>query len=301
MRLIDVRGLEKSYGEHRVLRGVDLSVGEGEILGILGPNGSGKTTAVECIGGLRTRDAGTVSVAGMDPADNPPALRQLLGMQLQQCRLPPKVRVGEVLDLYAAFYADPRPTGELLDRFGLTSHATTRFDRLSGGQQQRLSVALALVGRPRIAFLDEITTGLDPQARRDIWAYLRLLREDGVTMVLVTHFMEEAAYLCDRVLILGQGRALATGTPAEIAGATGRQETSFSADDATHLAFLSSLPGVAQVRTERGRVVVTGDADSPQAVITALASRGITVRGLRVTSPSLDDAYLALTNPGEDE
>lgn len=295
MALITVSGLTKSYGSRQVLHGIDLNVDEGEILGVLGPNGSGKTTAVECIGGLRDRDGGSVSVAGMDPATDPLALREMLGMQLQQCRLPNKMRVAEALDLYSAFYADPRPAGELLERFGLSAHAHQPFGKLSGGQQQRLSIALALIGRPRIAFLDELTTGLDPAARREIWEYLRLLRDDGVTMLLVTHFMEEAAYLCDRVAILEGGRIVASGTPDAIATATGGQETSFAADDAIDPDTLRRLPGVASVDLDRGRVVVRGDADSPQAVLAALASNGVTARQLRVTAPSLDDAYLSLT------
>lgn len=295
MALITVSGLTKSYGSRQVLHGIDLNVDEGEILGVLGPNGSGKTTAVECIGGLRDRDGGSVSVAGMDPATDPLALREMLGMQLQQCRLPNKMRVAEALDLYSAFYADPRPAGELLERFGLSAHAHQPFGKLSGGQQQRLSIALALIGRPRIAFLDELTTGLDPAARREIWEYLRLLRDDGVTMLLVTHFMEEAAYLCDRVAILEGGRIVASGTPDAIATATGGQETSFAADDAIDPDTLRRLPGVTSVDLDRGRVVVRGDADSPQAVLAALASNGVTARQLRVTAPSLDDAYLSLT------
>lgn len=296
MAIIEVTGLQKSYGDRHVLQGIDLTVGDGEILGILGPNGSGKTTAVECIGGLRTRDAGTVRVAGMDPATNPPALRQLLGMQLQQCRLPAKVRVGEILDLYAAFYPDPQPTDELLERFDLLGHKAARFANLSGGQQQRLSVALALVGRPRIAFLDELTTGLDPAARRDIWAYLETLRRDGVTMVLVTHFMEEAQYLCDRVVVISRGTVIAEGTPESVAASVGSQHTSFTYDPAVTEAMLLAVPGVSSVRQERGRTVVTGGADSTQAVIAAVSSAGVTLRQLRVESPSLDDAFILLTD-----
>lgn len=298
MALITVSGLTKSYGTHQVLHGIDLTVDEGEIVGVLGPNGSGKTTAVECIGGLRARDGGTVDIAGMDPATDPLALREMLGMQLQQCRLPNRMRVAEALDLYSAFYDDPRPAGELLDRFGLAAHARQPFGKLSGGQQQRLSIALALIGRPRIAFLDELTTGLDPAARREIWEYLGLLRDEGVTMLLVTHFMEEAAFLCDRVVILEDGRIVASGTPADIAAGTGGQETSFAADPAIDLDALRRLPGVTSVSVDRGRVSVQGDADSPQVVLAALAGSGIVARQLRVTTPSLDDAYLSLTQEG---
>lgn len=217
MALIDVSGLTKSYGTHHVLTGLDFAVDEGEILGILGPNGAGKTTTVECIGGLRTRDGGTITVDGMDPAAPPPGFRAQIGMQLQQCRLPAKITPHEALDLFGSFYADPVPTDELLQRFGLAEHANKRFEKLSGGQQQRLSVALALVGRPRIAILDELTTGLDPSARRDIWGYLDGLRASGVTIVLVTHSMEEADYLCDRVIIIDAGRIVADGSPAVLA------------------------------------------------------------------------------------
>lgn len=298
MPLIEVSGLTKSYGPREVLHGLDLTVDAGEIVGVLGPNGSGKTTAVECIGGLRVRDGGTVNVSGMDPADDPLALREILGMQLQQCRLPNRMRVAESLELYAAFYSDPRPADELMERFGLAAHADQPFGRLSGGQQQRLSVALALIGRPRIAFLDELTTGLDPAARREIWEYLRVLRDDGMTMLLVTHYMEEATYLCDRVLILEDSRVVASGTPAEIAGATGGQETSFEADPAIDPDALRGLPCVSEVRVDRGRVVVRGDASSPQVVLGALAAQGVVIRRLRVTAPSLDDAYLTLTHEG---
>lgn len=200
------------------------------------------------------------------------------------------------IDLYSSFYADPRPTDELLERFGLLSHKAKRFDSLSGGQQQRLSVAPALVGRPRIAFLDELTTGLDPAARRDIWEYLKGLRDEGVTMLLVTHFMEEAQYLCDRVVVIDGGHVVAQGTPEGVAGGTGQQQTFFDVDPALDHAILRRVPSVTDVRTARGRTVVTGDADPPQAVIAALASAGVTVKHLRVESPSLDDAFLSLTH-----
>lgn len=216
MAIIQVRGLRKSYGDHEVLRGIDLDVQEGRILGVLGPNGSGKTTLVECIAGLRARDGGRVSVGGTDPRVAPPSWRSALGIQLQHSALPPRLRTDEAVELFASFYPDPVPSGELLESFGLGASARSRVGSLSGGQAQRLSVALALVGQPAVAILDELTTGLDPDARRRIWAHLQRLRSSGVALILVTHSMEEAERLCDRVVLLSGGRIIADGSPQEI-------------------------------------------------------------------------------------
>ncbi len=296
MPLIEVTQLTKSYGTRQVLHGIDLHAEAGEIVGILGPNGAGKTTAVECIGGLRNRDGGQVSVAGIDPASGDPKLRQLLGMQLQQCRLPAKITTAEAIELFASCYPNPRPTAELLERFGLGSQRDQRFEKLSGGQQQRLSVALALVGRPQIAILDELTTGLDPAARRDIWTYLEDLSADGTTIILVTHSMEEAQRLCDRLYIIGAGRIVAQGTPDELATASGAQTISFVPSAPIELAELQALPGIVSVAADRERIVVTGGTEAPQTVLAALIDRGITAGQLRVTGPSLDDAYLRATD-----
>lgn len=295
MTLIEVTGLRKSYDGTEVLHGIDLSVADGEIVGIVGPNGAGKTTTVECIGGLRRRDAGEIRVAGLDPGSGDPTLREVLGMQLQQCRLPGRITAGEALDLFAAFYDRPRPTAELLEQFGLSTAADRRFEHLSGGQQQRLSVALALVGRPRIAILDELTTGLDPAARRDIWTFLENLAEEGTTIMLVTHSMEEAQYLCDRIVIIDAGRVVATGSPAQLTAGTQTQRLTFRASTGDDLSWLRALPGVRRVTQDGERLVVDGDDAAPQTVLTALLEQGITVSDLRVTGPSLDDAYLAAT------
>ena len=296
MALITVEGLRKSYGTRDVLRGIDLTVEDGEIVGVLGPNGAGKTTTVECIGGLRTPDAGTIRVAGIDPAEKRSALRQILGMQLQECRLPARITPAESLDLFAAFYPDPRPTGELLERFGLTGQAGQRFENLSGGQQQRLSIALALVGRPRVAILDELTTGLDPAARRDIWSHLEGLAREGATIMLVTHSMEEASYLCDRVYIVDDGVVVASGTPDELAASGGSQKVTFVPSVPIDLADLLRLPGVSSATVDDdGRVTVYGHAAAPQTVLAALIARDVTANELRVTGPTLDDAYLRVT------
>ena len=294
MELIDVQGLTKSYLQRPVVRGVSFTVGEGEVFGILGPNGAGKTTTVEMIGGLRTRDAGSVSVAGFDPALEERELRELLGMQLQESRQPAKITVREAIDLYRSFYRTPRPTDELLERFGLGEKADTRFEHPSGGQQQRLSVALALVGNPRIAILDELTTGLDPGARREIWAFLKSLVLDGVTIVLVTHSMEEAQFLCDRVAIIDDGRITALDTPAKLAHSGGQTVTTFTilGGDPTGLA---DLPSVAEVVVHPDGVTVRGSEASPVEVLNHLARAGVSFEGLRVSAPSLDDAYVSLT------
>ncbi len=198
MNVIEVENLHKRYKDQVAVDDVSFEVRAGEIFGILGPNGSGKTTTVECVSGLRTPDRGVIRVAGIDPHRERNALHRVLGVQLQSAALPDKMKVGEVLDLYASFYPDPADWRELLGRVGLGAKSDSMFGKLSGGQRQRLSVALALVGKPRITVLDELTTGLDPQARRDTWELVEQVRDSGVTVVLVTHFMEEAERLCDR-------------------------------------------------------------------------------------------------------
>lgn len=297
MAIIEVSGLKKSYRGKQVLHGVDLHVDVGEIVGILGPNGAGKTTTVECIGGLRRADAGRILVAGIDPAGDDPRLRHLLGMQLQQCRLPARITTAEAIELFAACYPNPRGTDELLGRFNLTEQRNQRFEKLSGGQQQRLSVALALVGRPQIAILDELTTGLDPAARRDVWNHLADLSADGTTIVLVTHSMAEAQRLCDRIYLIDTGRVIAEGTPAELAESAGDQTIAFIPSAPVELAGLAGLPGVSKVDRDGDRIIVQGAANVPQALLTLLSERGITAGQLRITGPSLDDAYLHLTQP----
>lgn len=214
MPVIEVNNLRKRYGDTVAVDDVSFAVDEGEIFGILGPNGAGKTTTVECADGVRTPDRGTVSVLGMDPERDRTELRQRVGIQLQHSELPDKIKVWEVLDLYASFYRGPADWQELLEVLGLSGKRDTAFTRLSGGQQQRLSIALALVGNPEIAVLDELTTGLDPHARREVWRLIEETRDRGVTVLLVTHFMEEAERLCDRVAVIDAGRVVAIDTPA---------------------------------------------------------------------------------------
>ena len=213
---LDITRLHKRYGPLVAVDDLSLRVSPGEIFGILGPNGAGKTTTVECVAGLRRPDSGSIRVFGTDPCADRRTARGLVGVQLQESQLPDKLTVGEALDLYASFYPDPADTGALLRRLGLTEKHGTRYKKLSGGQKQRLSIALALVGRPRLVVLDELTTGLDPAARRESWRLVEELRDDGVTVLLVTHYADEAERLCDRVALIQAGRLAACGRPAEL-------------------------------------------------------------------------------------
>ncbi|MFF5335057.1 ATP-binding cassette domain-containing protein [Streptomyces sp. NPDC013181] len=300
MAIIEVDGVRKVYAGRPVVDGVGFSVDEGEIFGILGPNGAGKTTTVECVAGLRAPDAGTVRVAGLDPVADRDRVTALLGAQLQESELQPKITVREALDLYSAFYPDPADWRPLAERLGLHEKLDTRFQRLSGGQKQRLSIALALVGRPRVVILDELTTGLDPRARRDTWKLIEDIRDGGVTVVLVTHFMEEAQRLCDRIAVIDRGRVVALDTPTGlVAGTAGATAISFTPSAPLPEAELAALPGAVSRETRDGRVLVHGTDETVNAVISLLARLGVTAHRLRVSEATLDDAFLDLTGPAE--
>jgi ABC-2 type transport system ATP-binding protein len=220
--VIEVEHLHKSYGGTVAVDDVSFTVAPGEIFGILGRNGAGKTTTVECLVGLRTPDRGRVRVLGRDPRRDHAELTRWVGVQLQDSQLPERLRVGEAVRLYQSFYPDPADAWDLLAQLGLAGREKTPYGKLSGGQKQRLAIALALIGRPRIAVLDELTTGLDPHARRDTWDLIAGVRASGVTIVLVTHFMPEAERLCDRIALIDAGRVLVTGTPAELITCAGQ-------------------------------------------------------------------------------
>ena len=220
MTAIEVEHLSKRYGMKVAVDDVSFAVAEGEIFGLLGRNGAGKSTTVDCVAGLRQPDRGRIRVTGLDPCRDRGEVRQRLGVQLQESQLPDKLTVAEAMRLYASFYRHPADIAALLDVLDLTEKRNTRYRRLSGGQKQRLSIALALIGRPRVAILDELTTGLDPVARRDTWSLISDIRTQGVTSMLVPHFMEEAERLCDRVAILDAGRVAAIGAPAVLGGPT---------------------------------------------------------------------------------
>src|SRR3954471_21622477 len=294
--VIEVQNLHKSYGETVAVDDVSFTVEEGEIFGILGPNGAGKTTTVECVEGLRRPDRGEISVLGLDPQRDRGELTQELGVQLQDGELPGRLKVGEALALYSSFYRAPADWRELMDVLGLASKTSTRYGKLSGGQKQRLSIALALIGNPRVAVLDELTTGLDPQARRDTWQLIDDIRDRGVTIVLVTHFMEEAERLCDRLAVIDAGRLVALDSPAGLVSTVDdKQRVRSRPSRPVDPAVLTALPEVSGVERAGGQLVVTGTGNLLHAVTSVLARNQIVAAELRLEQTTLDDAFVALT------
>ncbi|MCX4813965.1 MULTISPECIES: ABC transporter ATP-binding protein [unclassified Streptomyces] len=294
--VIEVSALRKSYGGRAVVDGVSFAVEEGEIFGILGPNGAGKTTTVECVEGLRVPDAGRVRVTGLDPVADHEEVARVLGAQLQESELQAKLTVREALELYASFYPHPADWRPLAERLGLTAKLTTRFAKLSGGQKQRLFIALALIGNPRVVVLDELTTGLDPRARRDTWQLIEDVRAGGVTVLLVTHFMEEAQRLCDRIAVIDKGRVAALDTPdGLIRRSAGSTVISFTPSAPLDDGDLNVLPALTSVARKDGRITLSGSDETVNAVITLLARNHITAHQLRVSDATLDDAFLDLT------
>ena len=301
MNVIEVSHLTKRYGDRAAVDGVSFSVEEGEIFGILGPNGAGKTTTVESIVGLRTPDSGTIRVLGLDPGTDRDRLRAVVGVQLQESELPDRMTVREALELFASFYDDPADPSRLMADLGLADKRDTAYRHLSGGQKQRLSIALALIGQPRIAILDELSTGLDPQARRDTWDLIESIRDRGVTVVLVTHLMEEAERLADRVAVIRDGRVVALDTPAGIVSMVDpEQRLRFRPSAPIEDRLLTGLPEVRTVQRTGPTVVVTGTGNLIGAVTGVLARHEIIANDLRIEQANLDEAYLALTGRPSD-
>jgi ABC-2 type transport system ATP-binding protein len=279
--VISIKGLRKSYGETEAVRGIDLEVNRGEIFAFLGPNGAGKTTTVEILEGYRKRSGGEVAVLGEDPERARRDWRQRIGIVLQSCRLDPYLTVRESLDLYAGYYSNPRPVGEVIELVGLAEKANARTGKLSGGQQRRLDVGMALVGDPELLFLDEPTTGFDPGARRQAWETIAGLRELGKTVFLTTHYMDEAQRLADRVAILADGEVVARGAPED-------------------LGDRDSQPTVITYRGPDGETSLT--TTTPVETLNELTGKaladGFALEGLEVKRPSLEDVYLDLTERG---
>jgi len=293
--VVEIHNLRKTYGPVVAVDDVSFSIDAGEVFGIVGLNGAGKTTTVECLIGLRKPDGGDIRVLGLDPRSRSRELRARIGVQLQQAALPADLKVREALELFASFYSRRVDREELLATWGLAEKQHARFATLSGGQKQRLFVALALVNDPEIVFLDELTTGLDPQARRGTWEMISALRDRGVTVVLVTHSMEEAQTLCGRVAIFDRGRLVALDTPQRlIAGLDAETRVGFTAAGVVP-AVLAGLPGVARVEQRGDEVTVHGRGALLARVASALAGEGIVPADLRVEQASLEDVFLALT------
>jgi ABC-2 type transport system ATP-binding protein len=308
--VVTVRGLRKSYAGRLVVDNVDLDVAEGEVVGIIGANGAGKTTTVECIQGMRAPDGGTIRVLGLDPSTEAERLRPLIGSQLQQAGLPDRLRVGEAVELFAR--TRDRGGERLLAQFGLAERRRCAFASLSGGERQRLFLVLALLGDPRLVILDELTQGLDPAARRNVWASVQALRDEGKTVLLVTHELDEAEALCDRVVAMRAGEVLDCGSPAELVDrhaqlATIRfGEICESVDGAGEptqapLDELCRAPGVQLVERTGGRIVVRGDRRAIAYVGEVLVRAGFVPRDLSVRIPSLEDALLDLLGAQDNE
>jgi ABC-2 type transport system ATP-binding protein len=293
--IIEVEGLRKAYGGALAVEALDMSVTRGEIFGLLGPNGAGKTTTVECLQGLRRRSGGRVRVLGLDPDRDGDELRRRIGAQLQSAALPDRLRVGEAFSLFARNGAQRHEVDEQGRRWDLRSLWRRPFGRLSGGQQQRLFIALALLNRPEVVFFDELTTELDPQARRATWDLVRRVRDDGATVVLVTHFMEEAETLCDRVAIVDQGRLVATGRPDELVDQTNSERRVTFTWPEADVGWLATLPEVRRVSAAGERVEVIGTGAVAVQTAAALAHRGLEPSDFRTYHPNLEDVFLALT------
>jgi ABC-2 type transport system ATP-binding protein len=292
---VTVEHLVKKYGRLVAVNDVSLSIHEGEIFGIIGPNGAGKTTTVECISGLRGPDSGSISIYGLSPQKDRNAIREFVGVQLQESALPPRLRVREAVRLFASFYPNPLDPDQLLESLGIQQMANSSFKSLSGGQKQRLSIALALVGSPRLAILDELTTGLDPEARREIWSLIERMRDRGVTVILVTHFMDEAERLCDRLALINRGTVVALDTPEAIAARAGGSRVRFVPSQPVDDQTLRAIPGVSEIERKERYVTVTGTGDLAGSLINALAAIGVRVSDVEARTGNLEDAFIKLT------
>jgi len=294
---ITVDGLRKAYGDVLAVDSIAFEVREGEIFGMVGSNGAGKTTTIECIEGLRNSDSGTVRVLGMNPQQDGYALRERIGVQLQESALPARLKVWEVLDLFAALYRRAVDWRPLLEQLGLAEKSNAAFGKLSGGQKQRLFIALALLNDPELVFLDELTTGLDPQARRAMWDLVRSIRQRGKTVFLTTHYMEEAERLCDRVAIMDHGQIVALDTPEALIRSLGiEKRLVFTLPPGQATPSLAGLPQVSRVEQAGERLTVYGHGERfVSAVVYALEDAGVPFLDLRTEQPNLEDVFLALT------
>jgi ABC-2 type transport system ATP-binding protein len=299
--VIQAKNLRKTYGATVAVDDLSLEVREGEIFGMVGPNGAGKTTTIECLEGMRRPEGGEIRVLGLDPIRQEHELRHVIGTQLQKSQLPDQLTVGEVLDLFASFYPHPAPWPALMERLGLAEKKNTWVSKLSGGQLQRVFIALALINHPKLVFLDELTTGLDPQARLSIWDLVREVRAGGCTVFLTTHSMEEAETLCERVAIVDHGKVAALDTPAALVRNLGAEtRVLFSADGGFDSQPLRALEGVARVERDGQSVIVYGRTTASGqpligSVVQRLSASGVKFADIRMEQPTLEDVFLQLT------
>jgi len=295
--IIQVENLRKVYGSVVAIDDISFEVAQGEIFGMVGPNGAGKTTTIECIEGLRSLTKGLIRVLGLDPRKEKYALLPRIGIQLQQAALQDRIKVWEALDLYTSLYRRTADWRKLLEQMGLAEKRKAPFAKLSGGQKQRLFIALALLNDPEVVFLDELTTGLDPQARRTMWDMVREIRDRGKTIFLITHFMEEAERLCDRVVIVDHGRIIALDTPEKLIDNLGAENrVVFTTDGKPNLERLKVLPGVSHVDVIGDRVIVAGSGETLlSGVVNVLSSNGFRYHDVHTEQPTLDDVFLKLT------
>jgi len=294
---VHVEAIRKTYGPTIAVDEVSFEVESGEIFGLIGPNGAGKTTTMECVEGLRTPDRGTISVLGLDPTRAGRLLQERIGVQLQQAQLQKRIKVREAVDLWASLYRTSIDGDRLIDQLGLTDKRNAWFMTLSGGQKQRLFIALALVNDPELVFLDELTTGLDPQARRAIWDLVRGIRQRGKTVLLTTHLMEEAERLCDRVAIIDQGRIIDVGAPAALVRRHCPEQTVvILTDDPEALAHFRKVPQLESVTSDGSRITLCGRGDDlVTQVVQCLAEHRMRVADFRTEGPTLEDVFLRLT------
>jgi ABC-2 type transport system ATP-binding protein len=295
--VIDVSGIRKTYGTTVAVDEVSFDVRQGEIFGLIGPNGAGKTTTMECVEGLRAPDRGAISVLGLDPVRDVYTLQNRIGVQLQEAQLQKRIKVREAVGLWASLYKHPVDGDRLLEQLGLKEKRDAWFMTLSGGQKQRLFIALALINDPELVFLDELTTGLDPQARRAIWELVRGIRARGKTVFLTTHLMEEAERLCDRVAIIDRGRIIDIGTPTELIRRHAPEQTVIVATpDSASAERFRLIPGVESVSTTDGRFTIRGLGDDlVTRVIACVADNRITVTDFRTDRATLEDVFLNVT------
>lgn len=297
-----VRNLKKRYGSLEAVRGVSFEVRDGEILGLLGPNGAGKTTTIECILGLREPDSGEIEICGIDARRRPREVKQLIGAALQTTALQDRITPTEALTLFGSFYRNRAEPAELLERFSLTEKADAAFDTLSGGQRQRLALALAFVNRPELVFLDEPTTGLDARARRDLHGDIRQMRADGHTLILTTHYIDEAEELCDRIAVIDRGWIITSGSPQELIAASGlAPRVTVGTDRPLELQWLTELPEVSEVEITgtTARFQTYRPAPALARLATILGEQGIEIHDLTVRQATLEDVYLQLTSADE--